>query len=189
MKFFTMRCFFILALALPPIGLTQSVVNINFSYPRAEAAEPSPSAPQDKPDAAALRKGEKIPKNSLMLGLYCNTVNEDVQKHYNKSHSAPPWRASGKREEAFNAVFKALDHDNSGNTQAVKEGMLSEKEVLFLYGKAKKDAQLWINNIDEVCGKIPEGEGYSDCQRMFNTEIYKCYVYLEERVAEYLKSH
>ena len=189
MSVFKTRRVFISLLALSTIGFSQSdVISSGFSV-HAEAAETAPSAPQESPSAPTLGKGKKLPKNSLMFGIYCNTVNDDIKKHYDKSHTAPPWRASGKREEALNAVFEALDHQGSGNVRAVKEGMLSQNEVNFLVYKGKKDAQLWMNNIDAVCGKLPEGEEYSDCQRLLHTEIYKCYVYLEERVKDYFKFH
>jgi hypothetical protein len=131
---------------------------------------------------------KKIPKSILMLGLYCNAANNVLEQVFQSNPSYTPWRATGIREMAFKRVFSQLDFNGGGNVKAVRDGALTQKEVDFLVLTAKKDATLWGQVVHEKCGFELDHGKLEHCLRDLNSEIYKCYLQLNDQVEQLIKS-
>jgi hypothetical protein len=137
---------------------------------------PCALAQTPEPDA------KSIPKAILMLGLYCNAANIVLKPFYERAPLAPPWRAQGKRADAFQKVFSGLDFQYWGNAKAIKDKALSEREVTYLILTAQKEAKIWGEHATPQCGFLQEADEIEVCLRNLNSEVYKCFQQLDSQV-------
>jgi hypothetical protein len=119
---------------------------------------------------------KSVPKQILMLGLYCNDAILTLKGRFEANPSAPPWRAEGPRKEAILTLMQKLDLQDFGLAKAVKDKALTSAETQFLKFSAVHEADQWLNNINKSCSN-PEfsPEYYDTCLKEANSEIYKCY--------------
>lgn len=134
------------------------------------------------PAQAGEPDAKSIPKPILMLGLYCNAANIVLKPFYERAPLAPPWRAQGKRAEAFNKVFSGLDFQHWGNAKAIKDKALTEREVMFLILTAQKEAKIWGEHASPQCGLLREADQIEGCLRNLNSEVFKCFQQLDSQV-------
>jgi len=134
------------------------------------------------PARAEETDAKSIPKAILMLGLYCNAADIVLKPFYERAPLAPPWRAEGKRAEAFAKAFSGLDYNYWGNAKAIKDKALSENEVTFLNLTAQKEAKIWGEHATPQCGFLHEASEIESCLRNLNSEVFKCFQQLESQV-------
>ena len=131
---------------------------------------------------AEVPDAKSIPKAILMLGLYCNAANIVLKPYYERAPLAPPWRAQGKRAEAFQKIFSGLDFQYWGNAKAIKDKALTEREVTFLILTAQKEARIWGEHATQQCGLLHEEDEIEACLRNLNSEVFKCFKQLDDQV-------
>lgn len=125
---------------------------------------------------------KSIPKPILMLGMYCNSSGIEMKNHYDINHMSLPWIAYGPKEKAFNSVFASLDFQGWGYTKSIKDKALTQNEIKFLVLTAKQETAVWLTAITNSCTKLHGTEDYESCLKGINTEVYKCYQQLIDKV-------
>ena len=137
--------------------------------------------------SATLSKAQEVdaksvPKPILMLGLYCNAANIELKSFYERAPAAPPWNAQGLRAEAFVKAFSQLDFQGWGNAKAVRDKALTQNEVSFLNLTARKEAKIWGEHAAPKCGFLKDPQEIEACLRALNSEVFKCFQQLNDRV-------
>lgn len=137
----------------------------------------------EEPDA------KSIPKQILMLGLYCNSSLSTLKGRFEANPSAPPWRAEGVRKDALLSLMQKLDLNDMGFLKAVKDKAFTAGEAQFIKFTAVHETDQWLNNISKSCVK-PEftAEDYDLCLKEANSEIYKCYRQMNDAAQTILKA-
>lgn len=149
--------------------LTLALLLLNSTLP-ASAQTPAP-----EPDA------KSVPKSVLMLGMYCNSAKIEMKNHFDANPAALPWVATGCKVAALNSVFSKLDFQGGGYAKSIKDKALTSGENKFLVLTAEKDAKIWLASLGS-CGKIYGGDEYETCLQNINSEVYKCYLQVQDQL-------
>lgn len=126
-----------------------------------------------------------IPKPILILGLYCNSAMGSIKSKFDDKPDALPWKANNQTRSKISAILEKLDFNGWGYAKAIKDKAIKESEAEFIKFTAIHETSDWMKNIQRNCqDPTLSGPDYEKCLQETNTEVYKCYKQIIDRISK-----